>query len=109
MVHQFTSIYVNGSPIYVNLRKWFIHLRQFTSIYVKFDICACPKFQGRVFGGQQQLREAHRPRGGGRDPKIDKNQQHPRDTCSKIPGACFFQKKKPLREEHRPRGGGRSP
>ena len=37
--------------------------------------------------------------------KIDKNQQKPQSTCSKIPGASFFRKKKRLRQAHRSRGG----
>ena len=89
MVHPFTSIYVN-------LRKWFIHLRQFTSIYVKFDICACPKFQGRVFLRQKSPCGRHIDHGVvGGTPKSTKNQQNPQDTCSKIPGAYFSRKRSP--------------
>mgnify|MGYP002807781407 CR=1 FL=1 len=54
-----------------------------------------PKIQGRVFSEEKKtLRDAHRPRGGGREPKIGKKRQHPQDTCSKNPGACFFRKQK---------------
>ena len=31
------------------------------------------KFRGVFFDGKKRLRQAHRPRGGGRDPKIDEH------------------------------------
>ena len=39
--------------------------------------------------------------------KIGKHRQHPQNTCSKNPGACFFTKKKRLRQlRHRRKGLG---
>ena len=67
-------------------------VHRFTSIYVKFDICACPKFQGRVFLRQKSPCGRHIDHGVvGRTPKLSKNKQNPQDTCSKNPGAYFFQ------------------
>ena len=85
-------------------------VHQSTSMYVKFDIVACPKIQGCVFLRTKKPCGRHIDHGVvGGTPKKTNKQQTPQDTCSKIPGAYVFQKKKPLREAHRPRGGGRSP
>ena len=76
-------------------------VHQFTSIHVKFDICACPKFQGRVFLRHKSPCGRHIDHGvvGGTQ-KATTNQQNPQDTCYKTPGAYFFQKKKPPRGKH---------
>jgi len=52
-------------------------------------------FRGVFFEKNKSLRQAHRPRGGWRDPKIDKNRYMLQDTCSKLPGAFFSRKKSP--------------